>query len=100
MTALVPPPRREASQLVKLLGRQNPELDTSKWKILQCSERGLACLLRLGVDVVTLGVLEARGGKAFLGTSEITFKRSLKNPGGEDEKGKQDEVAAGQLQNG
>ena len=49
--------------------------------------------------MATLGVLEARGGKAFLvlGTSEITFKWSSKNPGGEDAKGKQDEVAAGQL---
>ena len=68
-----------------------------KWKIIQCSDRGPVCLFHLGVDVATLGVLEARGGKAFLGTSEITFKWSSKNPGGEDAKGKQDEVAAGQL---
>ena len=96
VTALVPPPRREASQLVKLLGRQNPELGTSKWRVLQCLERSSACLLRLGVDEATLGVLEARGVKAFLGTSEVTFKWSSKNPEGEDAKGKQDDEAADQ----
>ena len=53
VTALVPSPRRETSQLVKLLGRQNPKFDTSKWRVLQCLERGPACLLRLGVDEAT-----------------------------------------------
>ena len=85
--------RRTATQLVKLLGCQNAELDTSEWRVLQCLEWGPACLIRLGVDEATLRVLEARGGKAFLETSEITFKWSSKNPEGEDAKGKQDDVA-------
>ena len=34
VTALVSPPRKEASQLAKLLARQNPELDTSKCRVL------------------------------------------------------------------
>lgn len=85
MTVLVPPPRRDATQLVKLLGRQNPELDTSGWKILQSVERGPGALLILGVDEKSAERLNARGGKAFLGTGEVTFRVNSKDPEGKED---------------
>lgn len=74
LTAFFPGPVRENVEILKLLKTQNPELNTSRWRIYHRSQGASTSVsLILGVDEKSLQVLSSLEMNPYYGMSRATF---------------------------
>ncbi|XP_073838710.1 uncharacterized protein [Musca autumnalis] len=74
LSAWVPPPAVDPTRILTILGRQNPNLQTSSWKLVSHSPEGEGMAIRVSIDIQGQEYLRAREGKLHFGLGWIRFR--------------------------
>lgn len=60
--------------MLKIIGKQNKELEVDKWEVFHREEETDGTLLVVGLDQTSLASLKRTQGRAFFATKAIYFK--------------------------
>lgn len=74
MSVFIPGVYQDTTEILTLLKRQNPGLDTSLWHVIERYEQSDGIALDIGVDEQSLEILADMDFQLFLGMARITFR--------------------------
>uniref|UniRef100_T1PMZ5 DUF4780 domain-containing protein n=1 Tax=Musca domestica TaxID=7370 RepID=T1PMZ5_MUSDO len=74
LSAWVPPPLVDPARILTILAKQNPNLQTDNWHIVNSSPDSGGLVIKVAIDAKGQEYLQARGGKLHFGSGWIRFR--------------------------